>query len=244
MGSAPAAAATLAAALLVLAGCTASPGSGTSTDSGLPTAASSPTAASTSGGSANGASTQMTPPSSPATTTPATPTGLPGGSGDTAALAAAGELTEAGLVDLHGGPGPSKGEPADLCGFLFGTPEQVATVTRLPDDLALDAISGRHRTDGPTAAGSSESTGAAEPATVIACVYASRGTPVLALQVGDGPPVDSNLPGHPIIVDSDGLHAVLSYSPDHIGPGIEPATARAWLTATIARVAPAGTGTG
>ncbi len=75
---------------------------------------------------------------------------------------------------------------------------------------------------------------------VIACVYRADGAPVLALQVGDGPPVDPDLPGQPTIVDADGLHAVLSYSPDHIGATIDRATARAWLTAVIGRVEPAG----
>jgi hypothetical protein len=91
---------------------------------------------------------------------------------------------------------------------------------------------------GSTAARSSGS----RDATVIACVYQTDGQPVLALQVGDGPPVDPGLPGSPIIVNSGGLHAVLSYRPDHIGPTINRATARTWLTETLARVAPADAG--
>lgn len=199
----------------------------------------------------------MTPsPSPPATTSHSAPPGLPGGSGDRAALAAAGELTGDGRIQLRRPTdvADAPGSGTDLCGFLFGSPGEIADITELTGDLTLDPISGRHFTSvagaqtGDAPASATVTAGPddtdAEPAVVIACVYRSAGAPVLALQVGDGPPIDPDLPGHPIIVDSGGLHAALSYSPDHAGPGIDPDTARAWLTAAIARVAPATTGTG
>lgn len=219
----------------------------------------------------------------PTTTGPLTPSGpiLPGGTGNIAALAAAGDLASDGLIDLYGQGVPEGGESADpaatanLCGYLFGTPDEIVKIARLTGDITLDPISGRHpagptgettsgpttgpttgSTTGPTAqptanADSSGATGAtsvtasadaAEPI-LIACVYRSDGAPVLVLQIGDGPPIDPDLPGSPIIVDgSDGLHAVLSYSPHHQGAAIAPTVARDWLSFVIGRVAPIGTG--
>lgn len=267
----PAAAATaaLVAALALVAGCTAPAGdSGQSTSAGVPDEATSHTSAPampTGRTSPGGAGTGMTlssaqPETTPATTSPAA-SGLPGGAGDRAALAAAGDLGDDGRIALYGrdtseAEGSTEtGDSADLCAFLFGTPAEIAEIARLADDLALDPISGRHdavaeadSADGAATdpAGDADSDGPdpAAGATVIACVYQAGDTPMLALQVGDGPPIDPDLPGRPIIVDADGLHAVLSYSPDHIGPVIDPAKARNWLTEALGRVAPTDTGTG
>jgi hypothetical protein len=187
---------------------------------------------------------------------PSTPPELPGGAADPAALATAGDLADDGRVLLRrsGTAGPDT--TADLCAFLFGPPGQIAEVARLANDLTLDPISGRHLSD-PDASATADATtadsdattadsgaatsGAGAGAAVIACVYRADAAPVLVLQVGDGP-VDPDLPGHPTIVDADGMHAVLSYAPDHVGATIDPATARAWLTAAIGRVALTGTG--
>jgi hypothetical protein len=202
----------------------------------------------------------MTQSSGTPTTTTSSPTALlPGGGGDVGALAAAGDFTDDGRIDLHGttdsGASAHSPDSAELCAFLFGTPGEIAEITRLPSDLALDPISGRHaeETSGSSTDGSTGSTdGSVSSAdgpdartadtTVIACVYQSGGAPIVALQVGDGPPVDPDLPGRPIIVDSGELHAVLSYSPDHIGPTIDVARARDWLTHALARVAPSSDG--
>lgn len=195
---------------------------------------------------ATAATTHATP-SEPTTSTTSRTTdspAMPGGSGDTAALATAGDLTADGLVALHvdsrgaGTVGTAQTDSGALCQYLFGTPLEIAEITRLPADLSLDPISGRH-----TAADSgteSDPAADAQPteAAVIACVYSTGLGRVLVLQVGDGPPIDPDLPGKPIIVDSGTLQAVVSYSPEHVGPTVEAATARAWLTATLGRVSP------
>lgn len=209
----------------------------------------------------------------PAPTTSATGAALPGGTGDIAALVAAGDLVGDGLIDLRGQGIPKDGglanpaATANLCGYLFGAPGQVAETARLTGDITLDPISGRHAsgsavgstsaltTEPGTGTGTTASTGTgtaeatdtrtmATPASaaapvLIACVYRSDGAPVLVLQIGNGPPIDPDLPGKPIIVDgTGGLQAVLSYSPQHQGATIAPATARDWLSAAIGRVAP------
>jgi hypothetical protein len=180
---------------------------------------------------------------------PSTPPEPPGGAADPAALAAAGDLAEDGRVLLRRSGTADPDTTADLCAFLFGAPGEIAEITRLAGDLTLDPISGRHLSD-PEASATGDATtadsgaatsGAVAGAAVIACVYRADAAPVLVLQVGDGP-VEPDLPGHPTIVDADGLHAVLSYAPDHVGATIDPATARAWLTAAIGRVAITGTG--
>lgn len=206
----------------------------------------------------------MTSPAPTAIASPAPPA-TPGGTGNIAALVASGDLASGGKIDLYGqgttadGEAPDPAATANLCHYLFGSTNEVAEAARLSGRITLDPISGRHPADGAsdvgadagTAAGatptsavsdSSSTVDAAAPI-LIACVYRSDGAPVLALQVGDGPPVDPNLPGSPIIVDGDGLHAVLSYSPDHHGTTIAPAKAREWLAAVIDRVAPVPTGT-
>ncbi len=244
----------IAAALALLAGCT-SPagGAGQSTSAGGPAAVASSTSAPSAPSrtsASSGAPAEGTSSSQPqARTTTASAAALPGGAGDLAGLAASGDLTDDGRIDLHGrlGPEESADQPDadDLCAFLFGAPDEIGEITRLSSDLTLDPISGRHPaagtevdTPGSTAAGPSGT----HDATVIACVYQADDQPVLALQVGDGPPVDPGLPGRPIIVNAGGLHAVLSYRPDHIGPTIDRATARAWLTEALARVAPVDAG--
>jgi hypothetical protein len=190
----------------------------------------------------------MTSGTAPLTTQTTSPE-LPGGAADPAALATAGDLADDGRVLLRrsGTAGPDT--TADLCAFLFGPPGEIAEVTRLAGDLTLDPISGRHLSDphssttgdATTADSGAATSGSGAGAAVIACVYRADAAPVLVLQVGDGP-VDPDLPGHPTIVDAGGLHAVLSYAPDHVGATIDPATARAWLTAAIGRVALTGTG--
>lgn len=124
---------------------------------------------------------------------------------------------------------------ADLCAYLFGTAEEVSEITRLPGAIHLGPLSGPHLTD---------SDDDAEQALVIACVYADDAGPQVVLQVGDGPPVDPDLPGRPIIVTGDAgsaageVQAVLSYAPDHTAPGIDARLARDWLTAVLGRVTP------
>lgn len=242
-------------AALLCAGCTAPAGGGRSSGGTQSSGDGHPVTdaqySSVSAASSAGDEPAETTPVLPPSTTQASITGpnLPGGSRGADALAAAGDLTGDGRVELRrpSGAGEPTDTGADLCDFLFGSPADIADITRLTGDLTLDPISGRHRSGAdPVSAATTGTDDMGEPdaaqTAVIACVYRAGGAPVLALQVGDGPPVDPDLPGQPTIVDADGLHAVLSYSPDHIGATIDPATARAWLTAVIGRVALAGSG--
>jgi hypothetical protein len=189
----------------------------------------------------------MTPETTPLTTQTPTSPDLPGGTADPAMLATAGDLADDGRVVLRRSNAADPDTTADLCAFLFGLPGEIAEATRLAGDLTLDPISGRHLSDphasttGDATTAGAATSGSGAGAAVIACVFRADAAPVLALQVGDGP-VDPDLPGHPTIVDADGLHAVLSYAPHHVGATIDPATARAWLTAAIGRVALTGTG--
>lgn len=186
-------------------------------------------------GSSGGAQRMTTEPvPNSSTQSPTPPAGplLPGGTAGTTALESAGLLTDGGRLSLGGiassGTERIAGSQAltsALCSFVFGAPADVATIARLPGDLVLAASSGARRDTGL-------------PGSItLTCVFQSGGTPLLVLQVGDGPPVDPDLPGRPIIVGIGGIQAVLSYSPANARPMIDSRLARDWLSAAINRVA-------
>lgn len=164
---------------------------------------------------ADGAHSTVPITTAPTTTAPATtlPGGIVGRNKLADQLDAAGRL----ILDRISAAG---GAP-QLCSYLFGTPVQVADVALLPGEVTLDRISSTKVTD---------------DAALVACVYSSDAAPMLALQVGVGPPIDADLPGEPIIVTSGRVQAVLSYAPGRTGTRIAAATARLWLTEVTGRV--------
>lgn len=232
-------------------------GSTTDSDSGSPLNAGQSTAPTTmpTTGQTTGPTTGATSSGTQATTssTSSDPPGASRNPAVSARLAAAGLLDGDGQVDLHAAANSSsaqRAEISDICEFLFGEPEDISRVTRLKGQASLDPMSAfwAEASDpaAPAAESSTESESAPDTAasTTLACVYALDGVPVLVLQVGDGPPVDPDLPGDPTIVSARGLQAVLSYSPDHVGPRINAAQGRLWLNSALARLTPTTTGAG
>lgn len=217
-----------------------------------PTGDPEPTTGRTSTSTAGPATTSSSP--STTTTSPSTTTSaLPGGTGPTVALAEAGYLRGGRIVldalreaaTAQDDDTDTAGQPAtDLCHYLFGTAEEVAALTRLSGAIHLAPPSGPHLTTDTY-----QQAGEAVNALIIACVYADDSGAQVVLQVSEGPPVDADLPGQPIIVTGDSapedttgseVQAVISYRPDRTGPRIDRSTARDWLTAALGRVTAGG----
>lgn len=220
------------------------------------------TSASTTAPSTTTAATGTTTSGAPSTSTNT----LPGGTAPTAALAEAGYLrgervaldalreaaATGSFADSPGDSGEGAALPAgapatDLCDYLFGTATEVAALTRLAGTIHLAAPSGPRLTADDT----SDSDDGTLPGLLIVCVYADDDGAQLVLQVSDGPPIDPDLPGQPIIVTGGSspasgpatgteLEAVISYNPDRTAPRIDSRTARDWLTAALGRVTTGG----
>lgn len=106
---------------------------------------------------------------------------------------------------------------AALCGYLFGTPDQVKGMTILPGRVTLDTFSGfQYDADGST----------------FECAYDVDGEPMLEMQVTDRH-LDPNSPGRPVIVTHAGLQASLSYRPDYTGSRLSHHLAQQWLLQAV-----------
>lgn len=213
------------------------------------------TAGATSTGPTTTGPATTTRPSATTSSTTTTTKAMPGGTSRTDALAQVGylrdgrialdalrEAAEAGAFtendptdgsptgpDLTDDVSAAAGQPAtDLCDYLFGTAAEVAALTRLTGAIHLAPLSGPHLT-------ADADDDAAPRGMVVACVYASDKAAQVVLQVGTGAPVDTDLPGQPVIVDGDEVQAVLSYAPDYAGIRIDRRVARDWLTAALGR---------
>lgn len=110
-----------------------------------------------------------------------------------------------------------------FCDYLFGTPRQVKRLTLLPGAVTLDSFSGfLYHPTGST----------------FECAYDVDDEPMLELLVTDGPALDPDSPGRPIIVSHAGLQASLSYRPDYDGSRLAEHLAKAWLTQAVSLVRP------